>query len=151
MCSHGPFEGAYHRNLVLEVGYMELVPVDKSRLAKTGQEFLDLVASDANWIARSKEDLYLLREKEKDGPFAKLPNPDFVAFVDSLKFAGGGVATGYYKALMASLTLSEINQVFERFGMSPVYFIQTHEAKCTQAGQCEFEFWAFCSASCQHI
>ncbi|MFE9481309.1 hypothetical protein ACFYNM_22220 [Streptomyces spororaveus] len=129
---------------------MELVPVDKSRLAKTGQEFLDLVASDADWIVRSKDDLVLLREKEDDGPLAKLPEPDFVAFANSLKFAGGGVVTGYYKALMPSLTLTEIHQVFERFGMSPEYFIDVLEAKC-EGGDWSFDFWSFCASTCKHV
>ena len=53
-------------------------PIDKSKLANTDQEYIDLVASDADWIARTADDVRQLR---KDGPLTKLPESDFQVFL----------------------------------------------------------------------
>ena len=128
---------------------MKIEPIDRSRLAKTGQEYLYLLDSDADWIARTADDVKQLRTAG-EGAFAKLPERDFNAFLSSLEFKGGGVAHGYYRPLMFSLTLSEIFEVFERSGMSQGYARETQEAKC-DGGQCTFDFWSFCSSSCGHV
>lgn len=96
---------------------MQVGTIDKSKLAKTDDEFKELVESDVDWIARSADDVRQLREAQY-GPFGKLPEDDFREFVDSLEFNGGGVATGSYKPLMGALTLTELLEVFECFGMS---------------------------------
>ncbi|MER6953320.1 hypothetical protein [Streptomyces sp. NPDC000618] len=133
---------------------MKIALVDKSKLARNGEEYLDLVASGADWIVRTKEDLVSIRENEKDSILAKLPEPDFQAFVDSLQFGEfrnqSGVASGCYKYLMSSLTLTEIFAVFERFGMSRELFIDDLESKCV-GGRWKFSFWSFCSALCSHV
>ncbi|MEW9515738.1 hypothetical protein [Streptomyces tubercidicus] len=137
--------------LQLKEQAMKIASVDKSKLAQNGKEYIDLVASGADWVARTKGDLYNLRENEKDGPFAKLPDPDFHAFVSSLQFANeGGVASGCYKYLMSSLTLTELFAVFERFGMSREYFSDSLEEKCV-GGEWNFSFWNFCSSLCAHV
>ena len=128
---------------------MQIGSIDKSMLAKTDDEFLALVDSDADWFARSAEDVRQLREHGY-GPLTKLPEADFRAFLASLEFEGGGVSTGYYRPLMACLTLTDIFEVFERFGMAREYFLDNQEAKCV-GGTCEFEFWSFCSGTCGHV
>lgn len=128
---------------------MTNTPVDQSRLARNGQEYLDLVLSDADWIVRAPDDLMQLRETNS-GPLAKMPEHDFRVFVDGLKFNAGGVGGGSYRALMFSLTISEIFEVFERFGMSPEYTRDTLEEKC-EGGSCKRSFWNFCSSTCGHI
>ncbi|GAA3467115.1 hypothetical protein [Nonomuraea roseola] len=125
---------------------MRIAPIDKSKLAKSDQEYKELAASDADWIIRSVEDLNYLRENDKDGVFAKLPEPDFKAFANSLIFKQGANAGGTYKFLMPSLTLTEIFEVFEHFGMAREYFSETLEEKCTAAG-CKFSFWDYCSSA----
>ena len=75
---------------------------------------------------------------------------DFRAFLASLKFEGGGVSTGSYRPLMACLTLTDIFEVFERFGMAREYFNETQEAECV-GGRCEFKVWSFCSSTCGHV
>ncbi|HEY2521904.1 MAG TPA: hypothetical protein VGJ19_17485 [Streptosporangiaceae bacterium] len=125
---------------------MRIAPIDSSKLADTNQEFRTLMASDADWIVRSADDLRQLREAG-DNPFAKLPDNDFNEFLSSLKFNGGGVSTGHYRPLMASLTLTDIDEVFARFGMSRQLSKETLEAECVN-GVCEFSFWSFCSHTC---
>jgi hypothetical protein len=125
---------------------MKVATIEPSKLAKTGQQYLDLLGSQADWIARSADDLKQIRAAG-DGPLAKLPEKDFYSFLESLEFKRGGVAHGYYKPLMASLTLTEIFEVFERFGLSREYTVRTLEAKCS-GGSCEFEFWSFCASNC---
>ncbi len=127
---------------------MKVGAIDKAKLARTGDEFKSLVASDADWIVRSADDVRQLRGV-KDSVFAKLPEADFYAFVDSLQFKNGGVVTGTYKPLMASLTLEDIFTVFENFGMDRRYLTETggHEQAC-ENHQWVFRFWSFCSSLC---
>ncbi|GAA2395502.1 hypothetical protein GCM10010404_61340 [Nonomuraea africana] len=126
---------------------MNLAPIDKSKLARNGEEFLALAASDADWIIRSVDDLRYVRENDKEGPFATLPEPDFNAFANSLRFNKGAVSGGSYRFLMPSLTLTQIYEVFERFGMAKQYFNEIHEWRCTAAGW-KFDFWEFCPSTC---
>jgi hypothetical protein len=126
---------------------MKIAPIDKSKLAKSGQEYRELLASRADWIARTADDVRQLRRAE-NGAFAKLPESDFDAFLGSLVFKGGGVAHGYYKPLMSSLTLTDISEVFQRFGISPEYLSEIQEAECENA-VCRFRFWSFCASSCE--
>jgi hypothetical protein len=129
---------------------MRIAPIDRSKLAKTGQDYLDLLLSDDDSIARTPDDIRQLREAG-DGPFAKMPEDDFRAFLDGLDFKAGGVGGGYYKPLMSSLSMSEIFEVFERFGMSRGYALETHDAKCHN-NMCEFDFFSFCPSSvCEHV
>jgi hypothetical protein len=48
---------------------------------------------------------------------------------------------------MASLTISEVFEVFESFGMERTLTLETLEAKC-EGGSCSFDFWSFCSSNC---
>lgn len=127
---------------------MNVQPIDKSRLAKNGYDYLQLVKGDADWIVRTAQDLRDLRSLQ-DGPLAKLPDIDFEAFVSGLEFKLGGVGGGTYKPLMAHLSLSEIYQVFARFGMSEEYARETHDAKCV-SNQCETTIFSFCPSSVCH-
>lgn len=126
---------------------MKLGALDRTKLAKNGQEFLDLLTSDTEGIARTADDVRQLFEA-KQGAFAKLSQEDFRAFLTGLQFNERGVVTGSYKPLMSSLTLTDIFEVFENFGMSRDYFTnETLEAKCV-SGSWEFDFWSFCSSNC---
>ena len=125
---------------------MNIESIDKTKLATSGEEYRALVGSDADWIARSADDVWQVREAGH-GPFVKMPEADLRAFMASLQFESGGLSTGSYRPLMASLTLTDIFEVFERFGMSRGYFLETHEAKC-EGSTCSFDFWSFCSSVC---
>jgi hypothetical protein len=134
-----------------EFNRMRIAPIDSSKLARNDQEYLDLLLSDADWIVRTTDDVRQLRETG-EGPFAKLPEDDFRSFLEGLEFKVGGVAGGYYKPLMSSLALTEIFEVFERFGMSREYALETHDAKCIGGNVCEFEIFHFCPTSvCHHV
>jgi hypothetical protein len=129
---------------------MQIAPLDRSKLAESGQEYLELLLSDADWIVRTPADMEQLRQTGQ-GPFAKLPEADFRAFIAGLEFKAGGVGGGSYKPLMASLALSEVFEVFERFGMSRGYALETHDAKCI-GNTCDFAFFSFCPSSvCEHV
>ena len=129
---------------------MQIGPIDKSNLAKTDDEFLELVESDVDWIARSADDVRELREAQY-GPFGKLPEDDFREFVDSLKFNGGGVVTGSYKPLMGSLSLTELFEVCECFGMSPAFVETLSDHECenrlTENAECVSSQFNFCTPS----
>jgi hypothetical protein len=108
--------------------------IDGSKLARTAGEYLQLVESDADWIARSAEDVRRLREAAF-GPFAKLPEDDFREFLAILEFRRrggrrGGLAAGYYRPLMRSLTLTELFEVFGCFGMSSELFLRGIDLSC---------------------
>jgi hypothetical protein len=122
---------------------MRLAPVDKSKLARNGEEFRALLASDNDWLARSVSDVRQLRDA-KDGAFGKLKDDEFEEFVGSLRFNNNGVSTGHYRPLMASLTISDVFEVFERFGMNNELALTTLEEVC-ENGRCVFSFWDFCS------
>jgi len=133
---------------------MQIGPIDKSKLAKTDDEFQELVKSDVDWIARSADDVRQLREAQY-GPFGKLPEDDFREFVDSLVFDRGGVVTGSYKPLMGSLSLTELFEVFECFGMSQELSLEAKEQICvnhgTENAECVSRVFHFCVVSCQPI
>lgn len=123
---------------------MKRGPIDKSKLAKTDQEYIDLLASDADWIARTADDVRQLR---KDGPFAKLQESDFQEFLARLQFKNSGLAHASYKPLMASLTLTEIFEAFERFGMGRECFLRSYDLACGEIACHESPFDA-CFSSC---
>jgi hypothetical protein len=125
---------------------MKIAPIDQTKLAKTGDEYLALLASNADWIVRTADDVRLLRWTGK-GALAKVPSDDFHAFLGSLEFKRGGVAHGSYRPLMASLTITEIFEVLSYFGMGRGYAIRILEYSCT-GGDCSFDFWGFCSSAC---
>jgi hypothetical protein len=129
--------------------FMKVGPIAKSRLAKTDQELRDLAASDADWFVRTADDMRQLREVG-DNAFAKLPENEFLAFLASLRFENGGVASGCYKPLMYTLTLSEIFEVFAHFGMSMELFTSEENDSCLECKcpNCDFSFWDFCSSLC---
>jgi hypothetical protein len=127
---------------------MKIGAIERSKLAKNGQEFRDLHASNTDGIIRSADDVRQLYEA-KHGPFAKISGDDFNAFLSSLKFdSAGGVITGSYKPLMSSLTITDIHEVFENFGMSREYFTDSALEYACVNGTCEFDFWSFCSSLC---
>jgi hypothetical protein len=128
---------------------MNISTIDKSKLARTDQELVELAASDADWLARTSDDVRQLRG-HVGNVFARLPEPDFRAFLSSLKFKNGGVAGGCYKPLMNTLTLSEIFEVFGHFGMSMQLFTDEATDSCMECAcpDCHFSFWDFCSSLC---
>jgi hypothetical protein len=122
---------------------MNTRPIHKSELATSHEEFRELVEGDADWIARSADDVRQLRETGY-GPLVKLPEADFRAFLASLEFEGGAVSTGSYRPLMATLSLTDIFEVFERFGMSRELALEDQESACV-GGTCEWSWGSFCS------
>ena len=82
---------------------MRVNEVDRSKLAITVEQFRELIASDADWIVRSVDDLWQFRSAGGNA-HARASDRDFEEFADSLEFRNGGVSTGYYRPLMASLT-----------------------------------------------
>src|ERR1700712_903234 len=96
---------------------MKIEKVIQTRLARTDKQLQQLVGGNADWFVRSVEDVWQLREA-RGTAFARLPEPDFLAFVASLQFKNGGVAGGCYKPLMNTLRLPEIFEIFAHFGMS---------------------------------
>lgn len=126
---------------------MNIGPVDKSRLAKTDQELRDLAASESDWFARTADDVKQLREAG-DNAFAKLPENEFVAFLESLQFDDNAVVGGSYKPLMYTLTLSEIFEVFAHFGISMELFMRDENESCLEckSPDCSFSFWDFCAS-----
>ena len=131
---------------------MQIGSMDKSKLAKTDDEFLRLVESEVDWIARSADDVRQLREAEF-GPFAKLPEDDFREFLESLEFNRGGVCTGSYRPLMGSLSLTELFEVFECFGMSQELVLAGRDRECIQEGEppvgvCRRSLGEFCTVFC---
>jgi hypothetical protein len=69
---------------------MQIGSIDKSKLAKTDDEFLEFLQSAVDWIARSADDVRQFREA-RYGPFGKPPEDAFREFVASLEFNRGGV------------------------------------------------------------
>ncbi len=122
----------------------------KYQLARSGKDYVALLASDADFIVRSKDDLTALRQSGQS-PLAKLKAADFAAFLDSLEFKGGGVAHGQYKPLMNALSLTEIFQVFEHLGMDKTYAIQTWDYSCVGDEGCQLIDASFCSSACQEM
>jgi hypothetical protein len=131
---------------------MKIAPIDKSKLARTDKDLIELAASGADWFARTSDDVRQLRT-EAGTVFAKLPEPDFRAFLSSLKFKNGGVAGGCYKPLMNTLTLSEIFEAFSHFGMSMQLFADETTDSCLECAcpDCHFSFWDFCSSLCSSV
>lgn len=133
---------------------MRIESIDKTRLARTDKELVDLAASESDWFVRSVEDVHQLRA-EGGNVFAKLPQDDYDEFVAGLQFQNGGVAGGYYKPLLNTLNLPAIGEVFAHFGMSMELFLDDaqdscQECACTGSG-CTFDFWSFCSSLCGQV
>jgi len=127
---------------------MKIATIDKAKLAKTDQEYLGLLSGGVDWIARTADHVSKLRESG-DSPLAKLSPRDFDEFLASLEFKNGGLAHGSYKPLMSSLTLTEIFEVFERFGMSQECFLRYKDMACN-GDYCEYAEGIFCSVACGH-
>jgi hypothetical protein len=131
---------------------MQIGAIDKSNLAETDDEFRQLVESDVDWIARSADDVEQLRQAQF-GPFGKLSEDDFREFLASLEFRQfesnrPGLATGSYKPLMRSLSLTELFEVFECFGMSIGLMVDTRDQRCDD-GVCIGSFGDICSIFCE--
>jgi hypothetical protein len=120
--------------------------MDKSRLAKTDQELRSLAYSDADWFARTADDVRQLRAAG-DNAFARLPETDFNAFLSTLVFENGGFAGCCYKPLMYTLTLSEIFEIFAHFGVSMELFTRDDSGGCLEChpSDCSFSFWSLCT------
>jgi hypothetical protein len=119
---------------------MKIVAIDKSRLAKTIEEYHRLLASEADWIARNADDVRQLRNKP---PFSTVPDRDFEAFVAGLVFGRGGIVGANYRPLMYSLTMSEIYEIFANFGIATDLATRSLEFKAAGTG-CSFDFWSIC-------
>lgn len=119
---------------------MNITKIDKTRLAKDIPEYHQLLASEADWVARTADDVRQLRNTP---PFSKLSDKNFEAFVDGLVFGRGGIVGATYKPLMNELTISEIYDAFAHFGISVDLATRTLEYKAVGSG-CTFDFWSIC-------
>jgi len=126
---------------------MKIEAHDRSRLAKTDQEHLALIASDADWFARSSVDVQALREA-KEGPFGKLSEEAYNEFLNSLVFSQGGLASASYKPLMAELTLSDMNEVLGRFGIDTNLAADHDGFACTSPHTCTSATLSICMSNC---
>ena len=123
---------------------MNISGMDKSKLAKSGEEYIKLLASDADYITRSNDDFREVR-RAGYGVIAKLPEADFEDFISGLHYNKGGVSHGSYRPLTRSLAITEVFAVFELMGMDRTYALDCLEEKC-EGGGCVFSFWDFCSS-----
>ncbi len=119
---------------------MNITKIDKTKLAKEIPEYHQLLVSEADWIARTADDVRQLRNTP---PFSKLSDKNFEAFVDGLVFGRGGIVGATYKPLMSELTISEIYDAFAHFGISVDLATRTLEYKAT-GSSCSFDFWSIC-------
>ncbi|MGW7142484.1 hypothetical protein [Streptomyces xanthophaeus] len=139
-----------------------MAEIDRSRLARNDREYHDLLASEADWLARTAEDVKRLRVSRRS-PLSKLSHEAFTDFLDNLVFHGGGMVAASYKPLM-SLPLTQIFEVFEGFGISRQFLAEEPKQKedCEDCGSerggcdvhlecrmiapgvCEFDFWSYC-------
>lgn len=101
---------------------------------------------------QSADDVRQLRAAG-DTVISRLPEPDYRAFLSSLKFKGGGVAGGCYKPLMYTLTLTEIFEVFSHLGMGMELFLSSDSGSCLECAcpDCHFSFWDFCTSLCSTV
>jgi len=126
---------------------MKIQAIDKSKLAKTDEEYLALISSDADWIARSSDDLQTLRDT-KEGPLAKLSEESYYEFVNSLMFSQGGLATANCRPVMNELTLKEVGDLFGRFGID-LGLAADHEGfKCVSLHNCKVMTDYICMSNC---
>jgi hypothetical protein len=128
---------------------MKISSIDRDKLAKTGEEYLSLLAAESDFLVRNEDDIRQLRDSGANA-LAQLPQRDFDAFLGSLKFKKNGVAHGSYRPLMFTLTISEIFEIFAYFGMAPEYALRTLEYECA-GGACSFSFWNFCASNCAPV
>ena len=126
---------------------MNIQQLDKHKLAKTGNDYLQLLSSDADWFARTEDDVQSL-SAAKTGPFGKLSQAAFDSFVGGLQFKGGGLGHASYKPLVAELSLSEIFEVFGHFGLSPIHVFDISDKKCASPGTCSSSLFDVCTSSC---
>ena len=126
---------------------MKIGAIERSQLAKIEQEYLALLASDADWFARSEADVQALRDA-KEGPIAKLSEEAYNQFFNSLMFSQGGLATMNYQPLMKELTLKEMGDVFGNFGID-LSLAQDHDNnRCTSPHNCTPASWCICMSNC---
>ena len=126
---------------------MNIQNINSSLLAKTNQEYLDLLASNADWFIRSVEDIYNLKTAQIE-PFTKLSEVNFEKFVDSLTFSQGGLGHADYQPLMAELSLTEIFSIFAYFGLSPIQVLDYQDKRCSGPSTCSTQNFSICTSSC---
>jgi hypothetical protein len=126
---------------------MNIQKLDQQKLAKTGDEYKQLLSGNADWVARTAADVHSLRAA-KAGPFGKLSQGAFDAFAASLQFKGGGLGHASYKPLMAELSLTEIFEVFGYFGLSPIQVLDIQDKKCASPHTCSSSLFDVCTSTC---
>jgi hypothetical protein len=126
---------------------MKIQILNDNLLANTDEEYINLLASDADWLIRTSDDLDSLRNTNV-APFAKLTQETFDEFVNTIKFSQGGLGHACYKPLMTELSLTEIFSVFSYFGLSPVKVLDYADKKCASAGTCSSSLFDVCTSTC---
>jgi hypothetical protein len=127
--------------------FMKIQGLVREQLASTDQKYLDLLASDADWIIRNTEDLSSLRTAGVE-PFSKLSNAAFQQFVDSIKFSQGGLGHADYSSLMKELAITEIFEAFAYFGLGAVQLLDHADKECESVGTCSPALSKVCTSSC---
>lgn len=126
---------------------MKVQALNKNLLAKNDNDYLALLASNADWLVRTPSDLTTLRAANI-GPIAKLSQTSFDEFTGSLKFSQGGLGHANYKPLMKDLSLTEVFDVFAHFGLSPGVLLDHADKKCASPGTCTSSMFDICTSSC---
>lgn len=125
---------------------MNMRPIPRADLAADGGAYLRLLSSAADWFARDLGDVDQLRES-KQTALSSLKDANYTEFKASLEFKKKGLAHASYKSLKA-LTISEIVGIFERFGLSGPYLLDTADKYCASPGTCSPYNDYVCTSSC---
>lgn len=117
------------------------------KLAKTGEEYLELLRSKETGFVRSKDDWVNLVKSSKN-PLAKCNPKSVDDFTNKLIFKNGGLAHANYEMLMDQITLSDFVKLWEHFGISREYLADTDHYKCSSPGNCEYYYPNVCTSNC---
>ncbi|SSV52240.1 hypothetical protein [Acinetobacter nosocomialis] len=126
---------------------MNIQKINSSLLANTNEEYLALLASDADWFIRSIEDINNLKVAKIE-PFTKLSEVNFEKFVKSLTFSQGGLGHANYQPLMEELTLTEIFNIFSYFGLGIIKVLDYADMRCSGPSTCVSQNFSICTSSC---
>ena len=115
--------------------------------ANTSEEFQALVNDPTANIIRSKAEFVKFinsRPKLK----RKIKAENLKKVTSSLKFRNNGLAGMIYGPIVRDITPSELNSIFEAFGMGPDVLSAWDHKYCADRGTCRPENRAVCTDNC---